>query len=57
MKSVSTRLDDETYRRIDETAKEKGVSKVEALRELVEKVCSMTSYNGRGIDSGPRSGR
>lgn len=37
MHSVSTRLNDETYRTITETADERGVSKAEVLRELVEK--------------------
>ena len=37
MKSVSTRLEDETYRLIAETADERDVSKAEVLRELVEK--------------------
>lgn len=37
MESVSTRLDNETYRIISETADERGVSKAEVLRELVEK--------------------
>lgn len=35
MHSVSTRLDDETYRHISETADERGVSKAEVLREYI----------------------
>lgn len=37
MKSVSTRLDDETHSIVSETVDERGVSKAEVLRELVEK--------------------
>jgi septal ring factor EnvC (AmiA/AmiB activator) len=37
MESVSTRLSDETYRYVRETADERGVSVAEILRELVEK--------------------
>lgn len=37
MESVSTRLSDETYRLIRETADERGVSQAEVLRELIEK--------------------
>lgn len=37
MESVSTRLDDETYRLIRETADERGVSMAEILREYIEK--------------------
>lgn len=37
MESVSTRLDNETYRLIRETAEEKDVSMAEILREIIEK--------------------
>jgi predicted DNA-binding ribbon-helix-helix protein len=37
MESVSTRLDDETYRDVRETAEERDVSIAEVLRELIEK--------------------
>jgi predicted DNA-binding ribbon-helix-helix protein len=44
MESVSTRLDDETYRDVRETAEERDVSIAEVLRELVEKG---TEYDDR----------
>jgi predicted DNA-binding ribbon-helix-helix protein len=44
MESVSTRLDDETYRDVRETAEERDVSIAEILRELVEKG---TEYDDR----------
>jgi len=37
MESVSTRLDNETYRYVRETADERDVSQAEVLRELIEK--------------------
>lgn len=64
MKSVSTRLDDETYRLIAETADERDVSKAEVLRELVEKgICprqprSRVTARGHSFPArnAPRSG-
>lgn len=37
MESVSTRLDNETYQYVRETADERDVSQAEVLRELIEK--------------------
>jgi glutamyl/glutaminyl-tRNA synthetase len=37
MESVSTRLEDETYQYVRETADERDVSQAEVLRELIEK--------------------
>jgi hypothetical protein len=37
MESVSTRLDNETYQYVCETADERDVSQAEVLRELIEK--------------------
>ena len=47
MKSVSTRLDDETHSIVSETVDERGVSKAEVLRELVGIYKTTTRSNAR----------